>query len=98
MIGGCWLAQTALSATVYFNLPLLFASFGVAPRAPMIRCVYYFRLAEDGVHRANWLTWRTRIGLQYALLEATVGKLHNDVGPSARTDAFDDAMAAPASG
>jgi ATP-binding cassette subfamily B protein len=28
----------------------------------------------DGL--ANWLTWRTRIGLQYALLEATVGKLH----------------------
>lgn len=25
---------------------------------------------------ANWLTWRTRIGFQYALLEATVGKLH----------------------
>src|SRR6185312_13993260 len=25
----------------------------------------------------DWLTWRTRIGLQYALLEATVGKLHN---------------------
>jgi|SoiMethySBSTD1v2_1073268.scaffolds.fasta_scaffold16043_2 ATP-binding cassette, subfamily B, bacterial len=25
---------------------------------------------------SNWLTWRTRIGLQYALLEATVGKLH----------------------
>lgn len=25
---------------------------------------------------ANWLTWRTRIGLQYTLLEATVGKLH----------------------
>jgi ATP-binding cassette subfamily B protein len=25
---------------------------------------------------ANWMTWRTRIGLQYALLEATVGKLH----------------------
>jgi ATP-binding cassette, subfamily B, bacterial len=24
----------------------------------------------------HWLTWRTRIGLQYALLEATVGKLH----------------------
>jgi ATP-binding cassette subfamily B protein len=28
----------------------------------------------DGM--AIWLTWRTRIGLQYALLEATVGKLH----------------------
>src|ERR1043165_5589461 len=25
---------------------------------------------------SNWLTWRTRIRLQYALLEATVGKLH----------------------
>jgi ATP-binding cassette, subfamily B, bacterial len=25
---------------------------------------------------ANWLTWRTRIALQYSLLEATVGKLH----------------------
>jgi ATP-binding cassette subfamily B protein len=25
---------------------------------------------------ANWLTWRTRIGFQYALLEATIGKLH----------------------
>jgi ATP-binding cassette subfamily B protein len=29
----------------------------------------------DGI--ASWLTWRTRIGLQYALLEATVGKLHS---------------------
>jgi ATP-binding cassette, subfamily B, bacterial len=28
----------------------------------------------DGI--ANWLTWRTRIGLQYALMEATIGKLH----------------------
>ncbi len=25
---------------------------------------------------ANWLTWRTRIGLHYALLDATIGKLH----------------------
>jgi ATP-binding cassette subfamily B protein len=32
------------------------------------------RESMDGV--ANWLTWRTRIGLQYALLEATIGKLH----------------------
>jgi ATP-binding cassette subfamily B protein len=32
------------------------------------------REAMDGF--ANWLTWRARIGLQYALLEATVGKLH----------------------
>ncbi|HZT24265.1 MAG TPA: ABC transporter ATP-binding protein [Pseudolabrys sp.] len=32
------------------------------------------RESMDGT--ANWLTWRTRIGLQYALLEAIVGKLH----------------------
>lgn len=32
------------------------------------------REVMDGA--ANWLTWRTRLGLQYALLEATVGKLH----------------------
>jgi len=25
---------------------------------------------------SNWLTWRTRIAVQYALLEATIGKLH----------------------
>jgi ATP-binding cassette, subfamily B, bacterial len=25
---------------------------------------------------ASWLTWRSRIGVQYALLEATIGKLH----------------------
>lgn len=25
---------------------------------------------------SNWLTWRTRLGLHYALLDATVGKLH----------------------
>lgn len=31
------------------------------------------REVMDGA--AHWLTWRTRIGLQYALLEATVGKL-----------------------
>lgn len=32
------------------------------------------RETMDGL--ANWLTWRTRIGLQYALLAATIGKLH----------------------
>jgi ATP-binding cassette, subfamily B, bacterial len=34
----------------------------------------FMRESFDGL--TNWLTWRTRIGLQYALLEATVGKLH----------------------
>lgn len=42
------------------------------------------REAMDGI--ANWLTWRTLIGLQYALLEATIGKLHVAYGrPKARS-------------
>lgn len=36
-----------------------------------------FALAREAMDAlSNWLTWRTRIGLHYALLEATVGKLH----------------------
>jgi ATP-binding cassette subfamily B protein len=34
-------------------------------------------LTREGAHAlSDWLIWRTRLGLQYALLEATVGKLH----------------------
>src|SRR5690606_35969492 len=33
-----------------------------------------FREGASGT--SNWLTWRMRIGLQYALLEATVERLH----------------------
>lgn len=33
-----------------------------------------FREVANGA--SNWLTWRSRLGLHYALLEATVGRLH----------------------
>jgi ATP-binding cassette subfamily B protein len=34
-------------------------------------------LSRECAHAvSDWLIWRTRIGLQYALLEATIGKLH----------------------
>jgi ATP-binding cassette subfamily B protein len=33
-------------------------------------------LREIGGGFSNWLSWRTRIGIQYALLDATVEKLH----------------------
>ena len=34
-------------------------------------------LSREAAHAvSDWLIWRTRLGLQYALLEATVGKLH----------------------
>lgn len=39
-----------------------------------LAAIALLREAMDGA--AHWLTWRTRIGLQYALLEAAVGKLH----------------------
>lgn len=41
----------------------------------MLAALALAREAAQGA--SDWLTWRTRIGLQYALLEATVGKLHN---------------------
>lgn len=44
--------------------------FGLAALA----AIALAREALDGL--SNWLTWRTRIGLQYALMEATIGKLH----------------------
>ena len=31
---------------------------------------------EGGGALSNWATWRTRLGIHYALLEATVGRLH----------------------
>jgi hypothetical protein len=47
-----------------------------APRGPgFLAGLAPTRKAAQGV--CDWLTWRTRIGVQYALLEATVGKLHN---------------------
>lgn len=33
-------------------------------------------IREIGTAGANWLTWRTRIGIHYSLLEAMVGRLH----------------------
>jgi ABC-type multidrug transport system, ATPase and permease components len=43
----------------------------------LVTLMFVFALGREGATAtADWLTWRTRIGLQYALLEATVGKLH----------------------
>lgn len=33
-------------------------------------------LREAGTALSNWETWRTRLGIHFALLEATVGRLH----------------------
>jgi ATP-binding cassette subfamily B protein len=44
------------------------------PAITLLALLAVARELMDGI--ANWLTWRTRIGVQYALLEATVGELH----------------------
>jgi ATP-binding cassette, subfamily B, bacterial len=54
--------------TTVASLRLLLIGIGTLLGLAMLR------EAMDGF--ANWLTWRTRIGFQYALLEATIGKLH----------------------
>ncbi len=54
--------------TAAASLQLLFIGIGA------LGVLAILRESMDGF--ANWLTWRTRIGLQYALLEATIGKLH----------------------
>jgi ATP-binding cassette subfamily B protein len=41
----------------------------------VLACLALAREILNGL--SNWFTWRTRIGLQYALLEATIGKLHS---------------------
>lgn len=46
----------------------------IVPGVALLAVLAIAREVMDGT--ANWLTWRTRIGVQYALLEATVGKLH----------------------
>ena len=40
----------------------------------LLGIMFLFREGASGT--SNWLTWRMRIGLQYALLEATVERLH----------------------
>src|SRR5690349_10066359 len=75
------LAVAAINAIEPLIIKSIFDGLTV-PGATSILMVSLGALAAIAIARelmdgaANWLTWRTRIGLQYALLEATVGKLH----------------------
>jgi ATP-binding cassette subfamily B protein len=47
------------------------------PLAKGLTVLAVLALSREGAHAvSDWLIWRTRIGLQYAFLEATIGKLH----------------------
>ncbi|RAI40691.1 ABC transporter ATP-binding protein [Rhodoplanes roseus] len=75
------LAAAALGAFEPLALKWIFDGLTAAGGAPallqglaLLAGFAVMREAMDGI--GTWLTWRTRIGLQYALLEATIGKLH----------------------
>jgi ATP-binding cassette subfamily B protein len=75
------LAVTGLNAVEPLILKMIFDALGNSGDArPVLIGVGGFAsimLARELIDSsANWLTWRTRIALQYSLLEATVGKLH----------------------
>lgn len=78
---GLTLALSALNAFEPLVLKFIFDTLGGNRRVTLlielVALMGVFALTrEASTAMADWLTWRTRIGLQYALLEATVGKLH----------------------
>lgn len=76
------LLMAAANAAEPLALKFIFDSLGAEEKVrplvqglAMLAALSLGREAARGV--SDWLTWRTRIGLQYALLEATIGKLHH---------------------
>ncbi len=50
---------------------------GKSPLARALLALVALGLGREALAAcSNWLTWRTRIGIQYGLTEATVGRLH----------------------
>jgi ATP-binding cassette subfamily B protein len=75
------LCVAAINSVEPLILKLIFDELGGARRVKIVAegvaILAGFAVARELLDgSSNWLTWRTRIGLQYALLEATVGKLH----------------------
>jgi ATP-binding cassette, subfamily B, bacterial len=53
------------------------AGAGARPLAAGVIALVALGLLREALSAvSNWLTWRTRIGIQYGLTEATVGRLH----------------------
>ena len=80
-ISACTLLLAAASAVEPLVLKQIFDGIGGGWQVerlvrPLVILALLALLREALSSLSNWLTWRTRIGLHYALLEATVGKLH----------------------
>jgi ATP-binding cassette subfamily B protein len=78
---GLTLTISALNASEPLVLKYIFDTLSGSRRTglliELVALMFVFALGREGATAtADWLTWRTRIGLQYALLEAAVGKLH----------------------
>jgi ATP-binding cassette subfamily B protein len=78
---GLTLTISALNASEPMVLKYIFDTLSGSRRTglliELVALMFVFALGREGATAtADWLTWRTRIGLQYALLEAAVGKLH----------------------
>jgi len=76
------LLMAAANAAEPLALKFIFDSLGAEQKVrPLLQGVAMLAALSLGREAArgfsDWLTWRTRIGLQYALLEATIGKLHH---------------------
>jgi ATP-binding cassette subfamily B protein len=73
-------ALAAVNAAEPLALRSAFDALGGAGKGPLARAL--LALVALGLGRealaacSNWLTWRTRIGIQYGLTEATVARLH----------------------
>jgi len=76
------LLMAAANAAEPLALKFIFDSLGAEQKLrPLVQGIAMLAALSLGREAArglsDWLTWRTRIGLQYALLEATIGKLHH---------------------
>jgi ATP-binding cassette subfamily B protein len=75
------LALAAVNAAEPLALRHLFDAFGSGDAARQagrgLVALVALGLAREALQAlSNWLTWRTRLGIQYGLTEATVGRLH----------------------
>jgi ATP-binding cassette subfamily B protein len=78
---GIALSLAAVNAAEPLALRHLFDAFGrgreYGDAAHGLLALVALGLVREALQAvSNWLTWRTRIGIQYGLTEATVGRLH----------------------
>lgn len=92
-ISGCTLAIAALNAAEPLVLKFIFDGLerqvqGGALLEGVLMLAGLAVVRELVGAFSNWLTWHTRMGLHYSLLEATVGRI-TELGPHAELMALD---------